>query len=292
MVRQLLIPALLAVLCVPHWATAFDPCVCPPPVVYSHCPPVHGVIVYGPVVNCQPTTGTVLPDKGPTIVPERMEPKKPQVKAEEPKTTPVKAEEPAPIKPVAVEPKPEVKQVVPPTERIPPPAVPPAPPSSKPDLGKLDFDIPPIGDVPLAKPQPAPGDTPKKPADAPKPPEKLPEFNFDLPKVEGGGGVAQPVEANKKTVVNSSPLSDKVSEVDVYPRDGKNIMAAKRGVTFVNKSARDILLTVDGQTVTLPSKTVMTADLPAAFKWQIGGEAERSEKVPDGSPGVDVVIRK
>ncbi len=281
MVRQLLVPALLAVLCAPDWATAFDPCVCPTPVVVTHCPPVYGVIVHGPVIHCPPATGTVAPTQGPTIVPERMDP---------PKKAPV-VTEPNPIKPVAVEPKPEVKQVVPPTDRIPPPAVPPAPPSSKPDLGKLDFDIPPIGDVPLAKPQPAPSDTPKKPADAPKPPEKLPEFNFDLPKVEGGGGVAQPVEANKKTVANSSPLSD-AAVVDVYPRDGKNVLTAKRGVTFVNKSARDILLTVDGQTVTLPSKTVMAAELPAAFKWQIGGEAERSEKVPDGSPGVDVVIRK
>lgn len=316
MVRHLLVPALLAVLILPDWATAFDPCVCPPPVV-TYCPPVRGIVVYGPVVNCVPTAGTVAPTQGPTIVPERMEPpKKPQVAAEPPKTVPVKAEEPEapkpaplpavkfeeakpaepmPVKPV--EPKADPKQVVPPktdSDRIPVPAVPPAPPATKPDLGKLDFDIPPIGDVPLAKPQPAPSDAPKtpaaKPSDAPKTPEKLPEFNFDLPKVDGG--MAQPVEANKKTVANSSPLSDKPAEVDVYTRDGKNVLTAKRGVTFVNKSARDILLTVDGQTVTLPSKTVMTAELPAAFKWQIGGEPERSEKVPDGSPGVDVVIRK
>jgi hypothetical protein len=322
MVRQLLIPALLAVLCAPDWATAFDPCVCPPPVYVSPCPPVRGVVVYGPVVNCQPVAGTVAPTQGPTIVPERMEqPKKPQVTADPPKMMPVKAEEPVapkpaplpifkpeepkPTEPMAVkpvepmpvkpiEPKPESKQVVPPTERIQTPAVPPAPPATKPDLGKLDFDIPPIGDVPLAKPQPAPSDTPKtpaaKPTETPKTPEKLPEFKFDLPKAEGG--MAQPVEANKKTVANSSPLSDKVAEVEVFPRDGSNVVAAKRGVTFVNKSARDILLTVDGRTVTLPSKTVMTADLPAAFKWQIGGEPERSEKVPDGSPGIDVVIRK
>ncbi len=306
MVRQLVVPALLAVLFAPDWATAFDPCVCPPPVV-THCPPTYGVIVYAPVANCLPVAGTVAPTQGPTIVPERMEqPKKPQVTAEPPKMMPVKAEEPAAPKPAPlpgfkseepkpmdmklIEPKPEAKQVVPPTDRIPTPAVPPAPPASKPDLGKLDFEIPPIGDVPLAKPQPAPSDAPKKPADAPKTPEKLPEFNFDLPKVDGG--MAQPVEANKKTVANSSPLSDKLAEVDVFPRDGSNVVTAKRGVTFVNKSARDILLTVDGRTVTLPSKTVMTAELPAAFKWQIGGEQERSEQVPDGSPGVDVVIRK
>lgn len=321
MVRHLLVPALLAVLCLPDWATAFDPCVCPPPAYVSPYPPVRGVVVYGPVANCQPVAGTVAPSQPPpTVVPERMEvPKKPQVTADPPKTMPAKAEEvvdpkpaplpvlkpadpkpaePTPVKPAEpmavkpVEPKPEPKQVVPPTERIQTPPVPPAPPATKPELGKLDFEIPPIGDVPLAKPQPA--EEPKKPSakasETPNTPEKLPEFNFDLPKVEGG--MAQPVEANKKTVANSSPLSDKPAEVDVFPRDGKDVLTAKRGVTFVNKSARDILLTVDGRTLTLPSKTVMTAELPATFKWQIGGEPERSEKVPDGSPGIDVVIRK
>lgn len=314
MTRQLLVPTLLALLLAPDWAAAFDPCVCPPPVVVTHCPPV---IVHAPLLNCTPTLGTVAPpQKGPTIVPERTEPKKPEVTADPPKTMPVKAEEPAPakpaplppvkfeepkavepapIKPVAVEPKQEPKLVVPPTDRIPSPAVPPAPPKTltKPDLGKMEFDIPPIGDVPQAKPQPAEGtkspELPKPAAVAPQPPEKLKEFNFDLPKVDGG--LAQPVEANKKTVVNSSPLADQ-PVVDVYVRDGKDVVTAKRGVTFVNKSARDILLTVDGQTTTLASKTVLTVELPAAFKWQIGGDPERSEKVPDGSPGVDVVIRK
>ena len=60
----------------------------------------------------------------------------------------------------------------------------------------------------------------------------------------------------------------------------------------MNKSARDVQLTIDGQTTTLPSKNVLKVELPAAFKWQIGAEPERSEKVPDNSPGIDVVIRK
>jgi hypothetical protein len=310
MVRHLVVPVLLAVLLLPDWATAFDPCVCPPPVV-THCPPV---IVHPPLMNCQPAVGTVVPQKGPTVVPERTEPKKPEVNSDVPKMMPVKAEEsgpvakpvavePDPIKPVVVEPKQEPKQVVPPTDRIPTPAVPPAPPVSgntnttaKPDLGKMEFDIPPIGDVPLAKPQAVEGTKPEAPkpeapkSAPPKPPEKLPEFNFDLPKVEGG--MAQPVEANKKTVANSSPLTGTPAVVDVYVRDGKDVVSAKRGVTFVNKSARDVLLTVGGQTTTLASKTVLTVQVPAAFTWQIGGDAERSEKVPDGSPGVDVVIRK
>lgn len=332
MVRQLLVPVALAVVLIPDWAAAFNPCTPCPPVYLPPCPPVGTVIVSGPVYTtpgCLPTSGTVAPAEGPTVIPERMEqPKKPQVMAEPPKVMPVKGEEFAAPKPAETTPKPEevtprsfdrttkpaesqaITPVAPqpeskkvvdpkPNDRIPSPAVPPAPPTKK-DLGKFEFDLPPIGEVPTAKPmpeQPKPVDPkpadPKpadpKPAEKPKTPDKLPEFNFDLPKVDSG--VAQPVEANKPSTSNSSPLADKSAEVDVYPREGKPTVKT-RGVTFVNKSARDILLTVDGQTTTLPSKTVLTVDLPAAFKWQIGGEPERSEKVPDGSSGLDVVIRK
>jgi hypothetical protein len=324
MVRQLLVPVALAVVLIPDWAAAFNPCTpCPPPVYLPPCPPVGTVIVSGPVhfpPGCLPTAGTVAPPaQGPQVIPERMEqPKKPQVTADPPKEVPVKAEElatpreaeatpkqaepqpmkpaePLPIKPIA--PQPESKKVVDPQpggDRIPSPAVPPSPPVKN-DLGKFDFDLPPLGEVPTSKPVPEqakpaePKPAAGKTADKPKTPEKLPEFNFDLPKADGG--VAQPVEANKPSTSNSSPLADKTTEVDVYPRDGKPT-AKTRGVTFVNKSARDILLTVDGQTTKLPSKTVLAVDLPAAFKWQIGGEAERSEQVPDGSSGLDVVIRK
>lgn len=315
MVRHLLVPALLAVAVVPLPALAqYYPCVCPPVYLPPCCPPVGVVVVSGPVAGCVPTVGSVVPQKPPTVVPERMEqPKKPEVKAEPSKEIPAKAEEPAPkladpvfkpVDPKPVEPQPlkpilpapDEKKVAPPitgSDRIPAPAVPPSPPA-KPGLGKMDFDVPPLGDVPPpgdappAKPQPAEA-TPADPSKskAPEKMNKLPEFNFDLPKVDN----AQPVEANKKTVANSSPLADR-TVVDVYPRDGKDVVSATRGVTFVNKSDRDILLTVDGKTTTLPSKTVLKADVPVAFKWQIGGGPERSEKVPDGSPGVDVVIRK
>jgi hypothetical protein len=229
-------------------------------------------------------------------------PKKPQVDAEPKKEIPVKGEEfaaPKPAEPKKEEPKKEEKPLPPVVgEKIPAPSVPPVPPA-KTDLPGFDL-VPPIGDLPKptpeknepVKPQP---ETPKPlppivpVKEAPKTPEKLPAFEIDIPKPDAP---AQPVEANKPTVAKSSPLAnERVSEVEVFRRDGTAV-GGKRGVSFVNKSGRDILLTVDGQTTTLPSKTVLKVDLPAAFKWQIGGEKERSETVPDGSSGVDVVIRK
>ncbi|MCU0704872.1 MAG: hypothetical protein MUF18_12915 [Fimbriiglobus sp.] len=290
MIRQLLVPVALAVVLVPDWAAAFNPCVCPPPVV-PYCPPV---IVPAPVVGCVPTTGTIAPpEKGPTIVPERAEPpKKAPVASETPKIMPTTAEQPAAPKPPEpmtikpVEPKPEPRVVVPPTgaDRIPAPAVPLGSPPAKGDGGKWELDLP-----PLAKPQPAevPSAPPAK-SEKPKEPGKITPFSFDVPK---GDGPAQPVEANKTTVANSSPLTDRPTEVDVYPREGDGA-TGRRGVKFVNKSARDILLTIDGKTTTLPSKTVLSVEVAAAFTWQLGGETERTQKVPDGSPGVDVIIRK
>lgn len=304
MVRQLLAPALLAVLLVPDWAAAYNPCVCPPP----PCPPAYTlpVVYYVSPVGCLPTTGTVAP-AAPTIVPERMEaPKKEEPKKE----IPAKAEEFATPKPAdpkpepkkeeakKEEPKKEEKPLPPLGEKIPPPSVPPVPPV-KSDLPPFDL-VPPIGELPKPMPEkiepvkpqpelpkPLPPITPVK--EAPKPPDKLPAFDIDIPKPDLP---AQPVEANKPVESKKVAVaSERVSEVDVYARDGKP-SGVKRGVSFVNKSARDILLTVDGQTTTLPSKTVLKVDLPAAFKWQIGGEPERTQTVPDGSSGVDVVIRK
>lgn len=345
MVRQLLVPVFLAVILVPDWASAVNPC--SPPVYLPPCQPgyviVSGPVYARPVGDCVPTAGTVGPPKAPTVVPERMEPpKKPEVKFESSREIPAKAEElatpkaaeaspvktpePLPIKPVVpmpmkptepapakpaeakpVEPQPEAKKVVPPigNDRIPSPTVPPAPPA-KANPGEWNFDVPPIGELPPAKlelvkpeptkpaqPEPAKPEPPKadpKSAEKPKATEPLPPFNIDLPKVEAN--VAQPVEANKPTTANSSPLANKLTEVEVFPREGSDAVTARRGVSFVNKSARDVQLTINGQTTTVPSKNVLRVEVPAAFKWQIGTEPERSEKVPDGVPGIDVVIRK
>lgn len=281
MVRQLLVPAILAVLLMPDWASGYYPCPCP-------CPPV--VVV---PACCPQAVGTVAP-AGPTIVPERMEaPKKPPVSADPPKEIPAKGEEFAPPKPAdSKKEEPKKEEKLPPVvgEKIPAPSVPPVPPT-KTDLPPFDF-VPPVkpspDDTKPVKPQPEspkplPPVVPAKKDEAPKPPDKVPAFDLDIPKVDAP---AQPVEAKKVAVGG-----EVASVVEVFPREG-GAAGAKRGVTFVNKSGRDILLTVDGQTTTLPSKTVLKVDLPAAFKWQIGGEPVREVKVPDGSSGVDVVIRK
>ncbi len=231
-----------------------------------------------------PTNGTVQPTKPPpTVVPERMEPpKKPVNDAPKDFATPI------PVEPK----KPEPDKIAPVGgDKIAPPGVPPTPPKSD-----FDFTIPKDNSTPLAKPREADGDLPplgdKLP---PKPePKKDDKPKDDKPKGEKSGfdvefpKLAQPTEANK-TIVRSSPLADERGTVaDVYPRTG----SGPKQVVFVNKSGRDVLLTVDGKTTTLPTKNVLKIEAGAKIVWQVGGEAERTDSVPAESNGLDVVIRK
>lgn len=298
-----------AVLFAAGLASAQYPVYCPP--VYY--PPLPVVVCCPPLacVPCPPAVATVLPSKPtepktPQIIPERM-PEKEQPKKE------TKAEPPAPPRefatPKPAEPTPEPKADVTPVggnvPPIPPPAVPmtpapkpkePEPTAAKPSLPAFEFPPPPA-ELPKATDTIPPLPLPTK-TDAPKgeakvgAPGPLPAFDLDFPK----GPPAQPVEANKPVVAKASPLSGGGREVtfDVYPVDGPAPAspAARRTIGFINKSDRDLLLTIDGQMVTLPSKNVLRAELPAAVRWQVGGGEERDLKVPPTAPGVDVVIRK
>ena len=66
---------------------------------------------------------------------------------------------------------------------------------------------------------------------------------------------------------------------------------AKRTVGFFNHTDRDLKLTVEGDTVTLPRRHYVTAEVPATFGWKLDGDERRTE-VPAAAPGVEVVIRK
>lgn len=315
MARHLLAPA--AVLFAAGIASAQYPVYCPPP----YHPPLPVVVCCPPVacVPCPPAVGvvgsatpkTTGEPKAPQIVPERM-PEKDQPKKEtkaDPPAAPREFATPKPAEPTP-EPKSESKSdvtpaggTVPPIP-IPTPAVPmtpkpkePEPAAAKPALPAFEF-TPPPAELPKAKDTVPPLPIPPAKTDAPKAEEKvgapgpLPAFDIDFPKP----APAQPVEANKPVVAKSSPLSGGGREVtvDVYPVDGPAPVspAAKRTIGFINKSDRDLLLTIDGKMVTLPSKNVLRAELPAAVRWQVGGGEERDLTVPPTAPGVDVVIRK
>ncbi|MBA4067662.1 MAG: hypothetical protein C0501_28955 [Isosphaera sp.] len=65
-----------------------------------------------------------------------------------------------------------------------------------------------------------------------------------------------------------------------------------RTVGFYNHTAADLSLVIEGQTVRLPAKTYLHAQLGPTFTWAVGGRAAARETVPDGAAGLDVVFRE
>lgn len=315
LLRPLLFLACTAILLLPDWSTARPfrrwlsaaPVPCPPafsyspPVVY-HAAPVYPAPVYLPPVQACPPASPA--PRGPQVIPERMAEPKSTTKAEETKPAPAAPTAPTAIRtigneerlppmpvplqpttdrqPTAARPTTDLATPKAATEESHRPAVKPDPLPAFPDLGKPAD--------PKADRLPAFPDL-SKPTD-PKA-DRLPAFD-DLPPLPP---LAPPLPAASelpaKTTVKSSPLNaDGVA--GVYPLAGPRpaVQTSKRSVGFVNKSERDLLLTVGGKTTTLPSGHYLRLDLPPTFIWQIGGEKEREITVPTDAPGVDVVIRK
>ena len=278
---------------------------CYPVVVHVGCGPTH----FGPPIaylpspiflqGCTPVLGEIAsPAEKPKLVPDKMPttPKVQEEKAPDEKKPPLTADVKVPPSDLA-KPRPVNVDVKPATGRgdslVPGQSLPTKP--VKDELSGFELTIP-IAPVvkPKDDPKPEPAKIPPielpnyKDKPAAKPGEELPAFDIPLP-------MAQPVEAEKRSVSKSSPLAaERASTVDVYPVDGAapSSPTAKRAIGFINKSGRDLLLTIDGRSVILPAKNVLRTDLTATFKWQIGGEQERSESVPMASPGLDIVIRK
>jgi hypothetical protein len=278
--------------------TAFaQPVICPPIVNRPtfHCPPI--------LLCICPLASAVVSPNTPVVVPERMkdtekaDPKK--MSQSEPLTNPRQFATPLPAEANSPSASPNPKA----ESGIPPANVPAAPGAT--ELPKFTFpptDTPTPG-TPMAQPESAPKNPPMpqpKPDVKPKSEEpaanipadtKLPGFDATFPPIKTD---AQPVEANKPTVSKASPLQNEQQTIySVYPVDGPAPASptAKRTIGFMNKSDRDLLLTIDGKMVTIPSKNLLRADLPASFKWQIGGGKEIDLQVPMTAPGMDIIIR-
>ncbi len=317
MLRLFSFPTALVALSWPTTATAMDWCHVYPPVIYYQPVCSYPVLPVYWLPCCPPATATVKPASDtPTVVPERMDPPKvdepkPNMATpreaqspEKPKLQPANPEIPPltiPKQELPVEPKPETP--------APQPQPKPATPEPAPKLPGFELPV-----IPEKKPK-SPGadlQLPEPPtATLPKlelPGLELPNQNAPikpvaaelpaLPKLELPGldsPAAQPVEA-KKQIVNASPLSAKANagQYDIFPVEGEapKSPTAPRAIGFVNKSERDILLTVEGQSVVLPAKTIIRTPLPPKFTWQLGGDTEHTEIVPSQASGLDIVIRK
>lgn len=145
--------------------------------------------------------------------------------------------------------------------------------------------------TPSAAPAPAMPDALIPPPAMPLPDARKPDGlpGLTLPPIE-------PVAPAKPDItVRSSPLTGGAREmtVNVVPAKGtEQVLGGYRNVNFYNYTARELSLTIEGQTVKLPAKNYVNTKLAATFTWSHGDRAAVRETVPTGSSGVDVVFRE
>jgi hypothetical protein len=332
MKRYVCFVALLGVVAIPDWASAFfrpwcapPPCspygygygrfggyrgfggyampvpVYSPPVVVQPCVPVYEVPVAPPRVYQVPAAVAVAPI--PAVNP--VKPPAPPTVAADPKPIP----KPAAVKPP--EPDPMLRPAGGPTTALPAAAPSPAP-APKPEPETSPLVLPPVPETPNTKPMtplvpsatpapaPAPGTGIKEPeplVPAVKPMPKKPANSDDtLPPLvlppEGPGGPSGVVPPVGDASTSRSSPLTAGPKVQVFTVSGGPVSGQLRKVGFFNHTDRDIDLVIVGRAVKLPRKTYLHAQLPPTFQWKQGDRKAETATVPESAAGLDVLFRE
>ena len=96
----------------------------------------------------------------------------------------------------------------------------------------------------------------------------------------------------QKTPPKKDAPVGKAVEQFVIPADGKGEPRAEVKVGFFNHSDRDIALTVNGESVKLPSEEYVTLRLPRTFSWAEKGAKATDVVVPPDADGIEIVFRR
>ncbi|MDB5311355.1 MAG: hypothetical protein JWO38_5557 [Gemmataceae bacterium] len=326
MKRYLCCLAVLGVVAVPDWASAFHPCWAPPPPcspggygIYGSPPPVYPqqlmfVPPYVPVYEVPlpaprvypsapaataPRPATPTPNPGTTKATPTPTPTEPAAPLTTRPPTPPATPDPG-VRPAGADTPPPI---TPPKPDIPPPANP--PPTKPPALVLPTIpgvtDTKPTGPTtPSAVPSPAPPAPdfgPAMPAKLPLPPEPkkpdgpgdtLPPLTLPPESPAAPSGVVPPAGPSTS---RSSPLTGGV-KVQVFTAAGAPPSAATRKVGFFNHTDKDIDLVIEGRTVTLPRKSYIQAEVSPVFNWKRSDHPAETATVPDGAAGLDVLFRE
>lgn len=124
---------------------------------------------------------------------------------------------------------------------------------------------------------------------------KIPPLIPRLPGADSGLPPLSLPAPTTESTSRSSPLNAKLhAVVDVFPVDGPPPASplTKRTIGFFNHTDRDVRLTVEGETITLPKRHQVTATVAAKFRWTLDDGPARTTEVPTAAPGLEVVVRK
>jgi hypothetical protein len=278
--------AVVALLLVPDWATAFGwrarrwvrPFRAPSPpaamVLLPPCLPVIPVTPYAPPApaTLRPPTVQVVPEAG------------------------AAADKPRGIAPAPADPATDIR---PAGNLATPTAAPPDPP-------KTTSEAPARSQVIDAAPPPKPAEE--------KPESRLPKTDLPLPSLPGNGSKADAPAAGKidspvppivlpqlppvpaagaKTESKYRPAAGDRPSFAVLPVDGVAPAGANPAwqVGFFNYTGRDLELRVEGQAVALPARSYVTAKVPGTFTWRVGTGADETTTIPAASGGVEIVLK-
>ncbi len=243
------------------WRTYSAPCppaACYlPPVVYlpDCAPPVE---FYAPAESYAPAPAPARTNAAPRVT-------------QDPPARPVPAKPDAPAAPAPKAPTPERPRV-----SLDAPEAAPA------EAVRIPATVPVIPVTPAAQPR----------AVEPEP-VRLPPL---VPRVPGNEGGLPPLKIAPPagpSTSGSSPLADRRA-FEVVPAVGGVVPApgGLRSVGIFNHTDRDVTLTVEGETVTLPARSYVTAAVPRRFAWRLGAGEPQSTEVPPDAPGVEIVLRR
>lgn len=228
----------------------------------------------------KPPEGPPVPHPAPVPAPEP-----PKTATPGPKLPPIelpKTDAPAAPKLPPLElPKPAVPAV--PEPKLPPIELPKTDAPAAPKLPPLEVP----GGTAIPTPAPAP-DALIPPPGIPNKPDVLPPLTLppETPVAPEKG--EKPVEA-KSSPLNGTPRELKVS---VFPATGTMTATSTRKVGFYNHTKRDLSLTIEGKSVSLPAMSYIHAQVPASFTWKCGDKPATKETIPADAAGVDVLIRE
>ena len=117
----------------------------------------------------------------------------------------------------------------------------------------------------------------------------------DAPRMPNARPTAAPPSQSAEPPLNKSVANELKAPIIItthsQANSGAPLTKDRCRVGFWNLTGRDVTLTVDGKSWTLPRDRATTLELDRQFSWQTEHQSQRNGIVPEGQSTFEVVIR-